>query len=262
MLKRFFFDDKDGGRRLKLTRILFIAIGFVVVLWASTFLIFLYLPPTGPGTVGDTFGMINTLFSALAFAFLIYASLMQSEELRTQREEIRMTREIHKEQLQTLNSQLEMEKKFSVRRALPIISPTAKCYPIEEKSPFLQKEQMEILLTCKVMKNPIMLYDYTIQDMGLFKRDKSYMDDIYRQDVDDYGMKWTFVEGEEFTLRIRTVFLKSLSHFVVIGFSDMFGNYYTQSIGLRKVMIDPFKMRVHSPVPSTLEEIDKWHPID
>ena len=45
------------------------------------------------GTFGDKFGAVNSLFSGLAFAGLIYTIYLQQEELRLQREELRQTRE-------------------------------------------------------------------------------------------------------------------------------------------------------------------------
>lgn len=45
------------------------------------------------GQFGDSFGALNTLFSGLAFAGVIYAILLQKDELSLQREELRLTRE-------------------------------------------------------------------------------------------------------------------------------------------------------------------------
>ncbi len=45
------------------------------------------------GQLGDTFGIVNSLFTALAFALLIYTALMQRKELSLQRKELRLTRE-------------------------------------------------------------------------------------------------------------------------------------------------------------------------
>lgn len=47
---------------------------------------------TDRGTFGDMFGAINTLFSGLAFAGVIYAVFLQSKELNLQREELALTR--------------------------------------------------------------------------------------------------------------------------------------------------------------------------
>lgn len=45
------------------------------------------------GVFGDTFGAINSLFSGLAFAGLLYTIFLQSRELKLQREELALTRE-------------------------------------------------------------------------------------------------------------------------------------------------------------------------
>lgn len=45
------------------------------------------------GTIGDMFGAVNSLFSGLAFAALIYTVFMQREELALQREDLKETRE-------------------------------------------------------------------------------------------------------------------------------------------------------------------------
>ncbi len=44
------------------------------------------------GQVGDTFGAVNALFSGLAFAGVIYAILLQKQELQLQRRELEETR--------------------------------------------------------------------------------------------------------------------------------------------------------------------------
>lgn len=56
--------------------------------------IFVLLPdwPTR-GQFGDVFGAVNALFSGLAFAGLIYAILLQREDLALQRKELEMTRQ-------------------------------------------------------------------------------------------------------------------------------------------------------------------------
>jgi hypothetical protein len=49
------------------------------------------------GTFGDSFGAINSLFSGLAFAGVIFTILLQRRELSLQREELNLTRkELHR----------------------------------------------------------------------------------------------------------------------------------------------------------------------
>lgn len=57
------------------------------------------------GQFGDMFGVINSLFSGLAFGGIIYTILLQREELRAQREELRLTKQEFITQNQTLRLQ-------------------------------------------------------------------------------------------------------------------------------------------------------------
>ena len=83
---------------------------FIIVLWASNFL---FLLLDNPGTYGDIFGVVNALFSGLAFALLIFTAKMQSEELALQREELAANREElkgQKEQLEQQNKTFELQR--------------------------------------------------------------------------------------------------------------------------------------------------------
>jgi uncharacterized membrane protein len=66
----------------------------VVIIWGlSAYLIILFLDNwSDRGTFGDLFGAVNALFSALAFAALIYTIVLQRDEIKQNREEIRRNR--------------------------------------------------------------------------------------------------------------------------------------------------------------------------
>ena len=70
---------------------LFGSVAFVVLMWAATG-VWLYGMPDR-GTFGDMFGAVNALFSGLAFVGVIYAILLQSQELALQRTELELTRD-------------------------------------------------------------------------------------------------------------------------------------------------------------------------
>jgi len=57
------------------------------------------------GVFGDSFGLLTSLFSGLAFAGIVLTILLQREELQLQREELRLTREEMKNQNATLKKQ-------------------------------------------------------------------------------------------------------------------------------------------------------------
>jgi hypothetical protein len=64
-----------------------------------------YQKPRTANEFGDSFGMANALFSALAFAFLIVTAIMQRKELELQRAELSETRKVLNLQYETLNFQ-------------------------------------------------------------------------------------------------------------------------------------------------------------
>ena len=66
----------------------------VIVIWGiSALLIMFFLSEWSErGTFGDLFGAVNALFSALAFAVLIYTIVLQREEIKQNREEIVLNR--------------------------------------------------------------------------------------------------------------------------------------------------------------------------
>jgi len=66
-----------------------------------------------PNEAGDTAGLINGLFSALAFAGVIYAIFLQKHELELQRQELAETREElkgQKEEFKTQNDTLKRQR--------------------------------------------------------------------------------------------------------------------------------------------------------
>jgi hypothetical protein len=66
----------------------------VILLWITTFFIILIFNKydSNSGVLGDSFGILNALFSGLAFAILIYTMFLQKEELKLQRKELELTR--------------------------------------------------------------------------------------------------------------------------------------------------------------------------
>lgn len=70
-----------------------LGIGVVVILaiWGLSGFAISHLHPNNPdsrGTFGDMFGAVNSLFSGLALATLIFAAKLQSDLLAIQRQEI------------------------------------------------------------------------------------------------------------------------------------------------------------------------------
>ena len=78
------------------TGVLIVAVALVIVLWWSVGVLlpgsWLVSSSEERARFGDAFGAVNALFSGLAFAGLIWAILLQRQELEYQREELISTR--------------------------------------------------------------------------------------------------------------------------------------------------------------------------
>lgn len=82
--------EKDNSKNNLLIKLILI----VVLIWSvSAILIMVFLSEwANRGAFGDLFGAVNALFSALAFAVLIYTIVLQREEIKQNREEIVLNR--------------------------------------------------------------------------------------------------------------------------------------------------------------------------
>lgn len=107
--------DRNGD--LKVGNILILSIVAVFIIWATTFLIIYFTD--NAGQVGDSFGMVNALFSALAFSLLIYTSLLQTQELRLQREELRENRKQLESSAKAHNELVSLTKVINRDKVIP-----------------------------------------------------------------------------------------------------------------------------------------------
>lgn len=86
---------------------LYVLLGIIFIVWvASIFGLTQFISDSEKkGQFGDSFGAINSLFSGLALAGIIYTIYLQKKELSLQRKELRDTREEFKIQNKTLSLQ-------------------------------------------------------------------------------------------------------------------------------------------------------------
>ena len=83
----------------------------ILVAWVICFVVAFFGDAQGRGTFGDAFGSVNALFSGLAFLGIIYAIVLQREELGLQREELAETRKVFKGQEEQLAKQAQALQK-------------------------------------------------------------------------------------------------------------------------------------------------------
>ncbi len=93
---------------------LIIAFSVIMVVWILSFVLIFYSFDTwgDRGTFGDAFGAINSLFSGLAFAGIVYTILLQRKELTLQRMELVETR---KELRRSADAQEKSEQALSMQ---------------------------------------------------------------------------------------------------------------------------------------------------
>jgi len=95
---------------LKYLSILVLSIVVLMVLAYGGFIIYTSWPITlgnigKAGAFGDSFGVLTSLFSGLAFAGIVLTILLQREELQLQRNELKLTREEFQNQHSTIKRQ-------------------------------------------------------------------------------------------------------------------------------------------------------------
>ena len=79
---------------MKADKVLVFVVLLILVLWAGSGLVIYYLVDnwSDRGTLGDLFGVINSLFSGLALVGLIFTTYKSRTELLSQRDEIEVNR--------------------------------------------------------------------------------------------------------------------------------------------------------------------------
>lgn len=108
-------------------------IDYILIVW------YFFSDMTSRAQFGDLFGGLNTIFSGLAFAGVIYTVILQTKDLELQREELKLTRE---ELKRTAEAQEKSEKSLSKQAAS--LKMTAK---INGKSAILQHYNTLIEIT-------------------------------------------------------------------------------------------------------------------
>jgi hypothetical protein len=100
------FEEPQEKAKLKLLiGLLLAALAVWILYWIAIRVAYPDNSRGARGQFGDAFGAANALFSAFAFAGLIYTILLQRDELALQRHELKQTREVMKEQERQLAAQ-------------------------------------------------------------------------------------------------------------------------------------------------------------
>ncbi len=89
----------------------FVFMAIVLIQIAIAYFVIMTLPDwSSRGQFGDIFGVVNALFSGLAFAALIYTVILQREDLAIQKEELKKTEKSQKRTEEFLSQQANSAK--------------------------------------------------------------------------------------------------------------------------------------------------------
>ncbi len=108
--RNYMSENKEAQSLSRYVFVGFLAVLVVIAITAVGIPYFFDKPLEGPGEFGDMFGGVNAIFSELAFIGVIWAILLQKEELGLQRQELKDTR-------QELAGQLELQNSTFKRQA-------------------------------------------------------------------------------------------------------------------------------------------------
>lgn len=211
--------------RLKKSRItiaLFFGIVSVVLLWV-------YLPAYmltehngnlgDAGSHGDIYGAVNALFTALAFAFLIYTSLMQREELRLQRKDLKLTREELKKTADAQKELVQLTKEaheFQIYIRRKDIQPE---FSIQEAIPSGRPGDVTLKLVLAPQRVPLFLEDLKV----IGDKDYSWNSKDFESRIGQLISTQTYL-----ILRIEVKDLHNITHLkiqLVISDVDQLGHY-------------------------------------
>ncbi len=154
-----------------------ITIAIVLIIFFALWLLtnYWFEIPSTANEFGDSFGMTNTLFSALAFAFLIVTAQMQKKELELQRKELSETKlELKRSADAQNNTTRAMDIQAHILAKQALLSSYQSMYSVNmnigsnnEKSPF----NKEILIeeAKKYKMDMEILIEEIEQDMELFR---------------------------------------------------------------------------------------------
>lgn len=109
---------KNKKETVKITLISIIVLLVILVLWYLNFYLLKGKSPTERGTFGDMFGVVNSVFSGLAFAGILISLIFQRVQLKSQNNDIAISMKIQEKSAKALERQAENLKKSAILYAL------------------------------------------------------------------------------------------------------------------------------------------------
>ena len=264
--------NEEEEKLISLTKLILI----VIAIWLiSAILIWIFFGSwEKSGTFGDTFGFINSLFSGLALAAIIYTMYLQKKELQLQRKELQFTR---KELERTADAQELTHKMINEQlrlASLPILYYSSElqtphnCFTIlnDSENPafnvdiwiFQPISYNEI--TPKAFKESFINEHYKqFVNLDKFQENSSDNKTFYFSERGVYNL---LSKNKKIIIPIDYPFAKT-GFYTLIQYRDVLGNNYVQTIQFKykPVVTQPFEISIAKPnFPKKSKRIDLHNP--
>jgi len=193
-------------------KMLYISIIFVFTVWASSFILFFFYKPNNVGEIGDVFGMVSSLFTALAFAFLIYTSSLQREELKHSRAELVATRIELAKTAEAHEKNYALSKKqydSTIRERVGELKLIEQVREKHENQKYFKQVSFEVLYSNIIIKNV---------------KISNAQDDIK---INEGRKKINYNEGDDYTILLKSE-RKIIDPQIIISYQCLNDNKYTQ----------------------------------
>ena len=146
---------KNKKETVKITLISIIVVLVILVLWYLNFYLLKGKNPLERGTFGDMFGVVNSVFSGLAFAGILISLIFQWVQLKSQNNDIAISMKIQEKSAKALEKQAENLKKSAILYALQA---KLNYYTIERN-----KNEKLLTTTSHITDNHVKAYLYELE---------------------------------------------------------------------------------------------------
>jgi len=214
---------------------------------------------------GDTFGFINSLFSGLALAAIIFTIYLQKNELELQRKELKFTRKelnrtanAQEQNLKMINEQLRLSSLPIVQFESKIINSTK--FIIINNPSQNPAFDVDISIFQGINSKSIKLMEFINKFVKKDRQDyffkRKINEDLFY--LSERGVYYSFLPNKRILIPIEYP-INSNSPEVLIQYRDGLNNNYTQSIKFKRSngRSKPYEFSIFRPkIPTVMERVD------
>ncbi len=241
----------------------------VIAIWVISGLLtwFYFKNWSNSGSFGDTFGAINSLFSGLALAGIIYTVYLQKNELKLQRKELKYTRE---ELKRTANAQESTAKMMTEQiriNSIPFLQYNSKTINGVNYVQILNESEnpafdIDICLFFTQLNFDNSLKDFVKDHVANEYRKQININELVDGDIwsiSERGVYGSFPRNKKIIIPFDYPFEESVCH-LFIQYRDCLNNNYSQKIVFminNESLDKPYDDSVYDPhVPTVTKRVD------